>query len=114
MQTPPPIDEVQSFLNRINLSKDTAQSGIALFSQVSVMQTTLISLIFVTADNSSILPFNDRTLVTSTVGKKTFSRSVVRGLPFNNAWVVLLECPSGEAYKGSLHGDKNVGVSWCM
>jgi hypothetical protein len=58
------------------------------------------------------------------VCKKTFSRSVVRGLhgsiqlfgrstiSFNNAWVVLLECPSGEAYKGSLHGDKNVGVSW--
>ncbi len=81
-----------------------------MFSQVSVMQTTLISLIFVTAHNSSILPFNDRTLVTRTVCKKTFSRSVVRGLhgsiqlfgrstiSFNNAWVVLLECPSGEAY----------------
>ncbi len=69
-QTPPPTDATRSFLYSTKLDRETAESGIDGFNHVSVKQTMSTLLILVTAYNSSIFPFNDRTLAMRIFGNR--------------------------------------------
>lgn len=68
-QTPPPTENRQSFLYKIKFGRDTAESGIEGFINVSVKRTMSTLLLLATTHNSSNFPFKDLTLAMRTLGK---------------------------------------------
>ena len=61
-QTLPQLEDRWSFLYRIKLGRNTAESCIEGLNHVSVIQTMFTILVFATMHNSSDPPFRDLTL----------------------------------------------------